>query len=254
MRDREVVGTVTGVAPVHGDSDSGRTLVKIPASRTISGPRGAALRTMRPAGRILHLLHLVLLLHQGLRSADAGAAAAGLALPFVYESRARCEPPCRNYGLCVRNDTCFCLHGYQGERCQHATCNPQCKHGGECLRSDKCRCTVGFEGRFCQKASCSGGCMNGGQCVTVLGVSKCSCLSGWGGARCHQAMCSQGCRNGGVCVVPDICSCLPGWHGGACQIAECQKPCLNGGKCVAPDVCRCRHYYRGPRCATRVIA
>ncbi|TRY94148.1 hypothetical protein DNTS_026141, partial [Danionella cerebrum] len=175
----------------------------------------------------------------------------GVALPFVFDPKATCEPPCRHAGICIRNNTCFCTRGYEGETCQFANCYPKCKNGGECLRPGKCRCPSGFGGKFCHRVVCDGGCWNGGECIAVNGEAKCICPSSWTGSRCQDAICPQGCRNGGACVAPGICSCPDGWIGGACHTALCKKPCLNGGKCVSPDTCRCRAMFSGPQCEER---
>ncbi|XP_053115136.1 wnt inhibitory factor 1-like isoform X2 [Hemicordylus capensis] len=144
----------------------------------------------------------------------------GIAVPFVFDPRAVCSPPCQHGGLCIRNGTCFCSKGYEGELCQYV--------------------------------SCEGGCQNGGECISVNGVVKCLCASGWTGTRCQEAICPQGCWNGGICWAPGICSCATGWVGGACHLALCKLPCRHGGKCVAPDVCKCRSPYSGLQCTKRI--
>ncbi|KAG7475936.1 von Willebrand factor D and EGF domain-containing protein-like [Solea senegalensis] len=184
--------------------------------------------------------------------ATAGSdAPRGVAVGFVFDINAKCEPPCEHAGVCIRNNTCFCSRGYEGESCQYANCFPKCKNGGVCLRPGKCRCLAGFGGRYCHKVTCDGGCWNGGECTAVNGVAKCICPSSWTGSKCQEAICPQGCRNGGSCVAPGICSCPEGWLGGACHTAVCSQPCLNGGKCISPDKCRCRSPFSGVRCEER---
>uniref|UniRef100_A0A3B4T3F6 Schwann cell-specific EGF-like repeat autocrine factor n=1 Tax=Seriola dumerili TaxID=41447 RepID=A0A3B4T3F6_SERDU len=235
---------------------------------------------------VLFLASLVALV--GVSSAGSDAPR-GVAVGFVFDPKAKCEPPCAHAGICIRNNTCFCSRGYEGETCQYANCYPKCKNGGECLRPGKCRCLPGFGGRYCHKVelqpyipirscpslpdihqipsnlrsesraagffpesmTCDAGCWNGGECTAVNGVAKCICPSSWTGSRCQEAICPQGCRNGGICVAPGICSCPEGWLGGACHTAVCTQPCLNGGKCISPDKCRCRLPYSGPRCEER---
>ncbi|XP_078391801.1 von Willebrand factor D and EGF domain-containing protein [Cetorhinus maximus] len=175
-------------------------------------------------------------------------ASRGVVVPFVFDPKAKCDPPCQHVGLCIRNNTCFCSKGYEGDLCQYVTCYPKCKNGGECLRPGKCRCPPGVRGRYCHKATCDGGCLNGGECISVNSVVKCLCSSGWMGSRCQEAICPQGCRNGGSCLAPGICNCQDGWVGGACHLAVCDIPCVHGGKCIAPNVCRCRGSYTGPQC------
>ncbi|XP_056237562.1 von Willebrand factor D and EGF domain-containing protein [Seriola aureovittata] len=201
-----------------------------------------------PGSTVLFLASLVALV--GVSSAGSDAPR-GVAVGFVFDPKAKCEPPCEHAGICIRNNTCFCSRGYEGETCQYANCYPKCKNGGECLRPGKCRCPPGFGGRYCHKVTCDAGCWNGGECTAVNGVAKCICPSSWTGSRCQEAICPQGCRNGGICVAPGICSCPEGWLGGACHTAVCTQPCLNGGKCISPDKCRCRPPYSGPRCEER---
>ncbi|KAF7252501.1 von Willebrand factor D and EGF domain-containing protein [Varanus komodoensis] len=112
--------------------------------------------------------------------------ARGVAVPFVFDPHAVCGAPCQNGALCIRNGTCFCPKGYEGERCQYATCYPKCKNGGKCLRPGKCRCQPGYGGRYCHKVNCEGGCQNGGECISVGGAVKCLCASGWTGSSCQE--------------------------------------------------------------------
>ncbi|MBN3284288.1 VWDE protein, partial [Polyodon spathula] len=175
-------------------------------------------------------------------------ASRGVAVPFVFDPKALCDPPCQHAGLCIRNSTCFCSKGYEGELCQYANCYPKCKNGGECLRPGKCRCLPGYGGKYCHKVTCEGGCWNGGECISVNSIVKCLSTP-----HLFPAICPQGCRNGGSCVAPGICSCPEGWVGGACHKAICRHPCLNGGKCVAPNVCRCRGPYSGAQCREKEV-
>lgn len=43
----------------------------------------------------------------------------GVAFGFVFDPKAKCEPPCEHAGICIRNSTCFCSKGYEGETCQY---------------------------------------------------------------------------------------------------------------------------------------
>lgn len=43
----------------------------------------------------------------------------GVAVGFVFDPRATCDPPCEHGGVCIRNNTCFCSKGYEGETCQY---------------------------------------------------------------------------------------------------------------------------------------
>ncbi|KAM7382956.1 hypothetical protein PAMP_002649 [Pampus punctatissimus] len=227
------------------------TFSSISVHRTALPPfRDKARPTMGFVGLGSTVLLASLVTLAGLCSARSDAPR-GVALGFVFDPKATCDPPCEHAGICIRNNTCFCSRGYEGETCQYANCYPKCKNGGECLRPGKCRCPPGYGGRYCHKVTCDGGCWNGGECTAVNGVAKCICPSSWAGSKCQEAICPQGCRNGGVCVAPGICSCPDGWLGGACHTAVCSQPCLNGGKCISPDKCRCRPPYSGARCEER---
>nr|XP_032823114.1 neurogenic locus notch homolog protein 3-like isoform X1 [Petromyzon marinus] len=166
-------------------------------SPSCRSPRGAAALspvTLTPPLPLLVVVMMVVVLPLATVAASAGsdasprAAARGVSLPFVFDPRARCEPPCLHHGLCIRNDTCFCGKGFEGERCQFAQCYPKCKNNGQCLRPGKCRCLPGYGGRYCHKAVCEGGCLNGGECVPVHASVKCSCKSGWVGTRCQDGL------------------------------------------------------------------
>lgn len=43
----------------------------------------------------------------------------GVAVGFVFDPQAKCDPPCEHAGVCIRNNTCFCSRGYEGETCQY---------------------------------------------------------------------------------------------------------------------------------------
>ncbi|XP_037310990.2 von Willebrand factor D and EGF domain-containing protein isoform X2 [Pungitius pungitius] len=223
----------------------------------LRGPNGpsAALRLLTTTTTNMGVVGLAsaVLLAASVALCSGGRADAprGVAVGFVFDPKAKCDPQCDHGGICIRNGTCFCSKGYEGETCQYANCYPKCKNGGACLRPGKCRCPPGFGGRYCHKVTCDGGCWNGGECIAVNGVAKCICPYSWAGSKCQEAICPQGCGNGGICVAPGICSCPEGWLGGACHTAVCAQSCLNGGKCISPDKCRCRPPYSGPRCEER---
>ncbi|CAB1333428.1 unnamed protein product [Coregonus sp. 'balchen'] len=109
----------------------------------------------------------------------------GVAVPFVFDLKATCDPPCQHAGICIRNNTCFCSRGYEGETCQYVKCDS--------------------------------GCWNGGDCIAVNGVAKCICPSSWTGSKCQEAVCHQPCLNGGKCVSPDTCRCRPPYSGPRCE-------------------------------------
>ncbi|TSN03412.1 Sushi, von Willebrand factor type A, EGF and pentraxin domain-containing protein 1 [Bagarius yarrelli] len=94
----------------------------------------------------------------------------GVSLPFVFDLKAVCDPPCRHAGICIRNSTCLCSRGYEGETCQYdqlqtkqyvysfahgflstAVCKKPCLNGGKCVSPDKCRCRAPFSGSQCEE-------------------------------------------------------------------------------------------------------
>ena len=57
------------------------------------------------------------------------------------------------------NNTCDCLSGFYGEKCQAITCNgtissdaTSCNGKGTCVELDVCECLNGFEGQYCEKS------------------------------------------------------------------------------------------------------
>lgn len=52
-------------------------------------------------------------------SAAGSDAPRGVAVGFVFDPKAKCEPLCKHGGVCIRNNTCFCSKGYEGETCQY---------------------------------------------------------------------------------------------------------------------------------------
>ncbi|KAF3839606.1 hypothetical protein F7725_018323 [Dissostichus mawsoni] len=69
---------------------------------------------------LVGLCSAVLLLSLIALSSAAGSdAPRGVAVGFVFDPKAKCEPPCKHGGVCIRNNTCFCSKGYEGETCQY---------------------------------------------------------------------------------------------------------------------------------------
>jgi hypothetical protein len=109
-------------------------------------------------------------------------------LPFVLS--AVCHPPCKNGGLCMRNNVCSCPGGYTGKRCQTSKKPLKYLHDtrkSESLLFDTCFCFFFFSCLlfvfcFLTEGICEPMCMNGGKCV---GPNICSCASGWSGKQCN---------------------------------------------------------------------
>ncbi|XP_031566547.1 SCO-spondin-like isoform X2 [Actinia tenebrosa] len=64
-----------------------------------------------------------------------------------------CPDQCSGKGRCV-NQTCECLKGWTGEKCEIGTC-PNCStSNGKCIKGF-CQCSVGWQGDTCsEKATC----------------------------------------------------------------------------------------------------
>lgn len=71
---------------------------------------------MTAVGPIVLLAALLALV--GVCSAGSDAPR-GVAVGFVFDPKAKCDPPCEHAGICIRNNTCFCSRGYEGETCQY---------------------------------------------------------------------------------------------------------------------------------------
>lgn len=71
---------------------------------------------MAPAARGSAAIIFVALLAVCSAGSDAPR---GVALGFVFDPAAKCEPPCEHSGVCIRNNTCLCARGYEGETCQY---------------------------------------------------------------------------------------------------------------------------------------
>jgi deleted-in-malignant-brain-tumors protein 1 len=67
-----------------------------------------------------------------------------------------CNPKCQ-HGVCVKNNTCTCHHGYRGKLCSEIDYVPCavniCQNGGNCSKvgqREQCNCTTGFIGLKCE--------------------------------------------------------------------------------------------------------
>lgn len=91
-------------------------------ARHLSVPHSPLLRpdqtkpNMTSVGSTVLLAALLALV--GICSAGSDAPR-GVAVGFVFDPKAKCDPPCEHAGICIRNNTCFCSRGYEGETCQY---------------------------------------------------------------------------------------------------------------------------------------
>ncbi|KAG9275691.1 hedgehog-interacting protein isoform X1 [Astyanax mexicanus] len=61
-----------------------------------------------------------------------------------------CSRECRN-GHCTPTGKCCCSSGWEGPFCIRAKCEPACRNGGVCIEPNKCFCKEGFSGAQCEK-------------------------------------------------------------------------------------------------------
>lgn len=61
-----------------------------------------------------------------------------------------CSRQCKN-GHCTPTGVCCCSPGWEGPFCRVAKCEPVCRNGGVCLEPNKCLCKSGFSGTQCEK-------------------------------------------------------------------------------------------------------
>ncbi|KAH0627428.1 hypothetical protein JD844_003101 [Phrynosoma platyrhinos] len=215
---------------------------------------------------------LLLLLVPAMAAMAAGGlpskASRGLAVPFVFDPGALCSPPCHHGGLCIRNGTCFCAKGYEGERCQYVIpnffrlLNPKLfeqlviqnvKMVGSVSDLENVDVSLAMEEDIVIKPIfCLVRIANKNK--PKISVDRMAQSSGTGRKQ-HPLSCEGGCQNGGECISVNgmvKCLCASGWTGSRCQEALCRLSCHHGGKCIAPDVCRCRPPYSGIQCTKKI--
>ncbi|KAF7710100.1 hedgehog-interacting protein [Silurus meridionalis] len=61
-----------------------------------------------------------------------------------------CSRECRN-GHCTPTGKCCCNSGWEGPFCLRAKCEPACRNGGVCIEPNKCFCKEGYSGAQCEK-------------------------------------------------------------------------------------------------------
>lgn len=147
----------------------------------------------------------------------------GVSLPFVFDLNAVCDPPCRHAGICIRNSTCLCSWGYEGETCQYGDVSTLYLFN-KCGRLWGCKECV-WE-RECVY-------MNA-QLYTVLHFaylySKHLHFSSYGNNYVSYKL-----RTLNVII-------------GLLISANCEPKCKNGGKCLRPGKCRCPSGLGGKYC------
>ncbi|KAL4618158.1 hedgehog-interacting protein-like [Arapaima gigas] len=61
-----------------------------------------------------------------------------------------CARHCKN-GHCTPTGLCCCSSGWDGPFCRAAKCEPSCRNGGVCIEPNKCLCKSSFSGAYCEK-------------------------------------------------------------------------------------------------------
>ncbi|KAG6461849.1 hypothetical protein O3G_MSEX012891 [Manduca sexta] len=125
----------------------------------------------------------------------------------------KCEPECKNTGICVDTNTCLCSANYYGKYCEFEK-KPCLSYPPLPMNSM----------RKCSSELCTVTCMEGYRFIDGSTVANMRCTDGqWTPTRADFTS------------IPD---CEP----------ECNPPCLNGGVCLALNTCQCPSDYRGPQC------
>lgn len=61
-----------------------------------------------------------------------------------------CSRQCKN-GHCTPTGKCCCTPGWEGPFCRVAKCEPVCRNGGVCVEPSQCLCKSGYSGSQCEK-------------------------------------------------------------------------------------------------------
>ncbi|XP_026747695.1 hemocytin-like [Trichoplusia ni] len=125
----------------------------------------------------------------------------------------KCEPACKNMGICVDTNMCQCPANFHGKFCEFEK-KPCLSYPPLPMNSR----------RTCSSETCTITCMEGHKFIDGSTVANMRCMDGqWQPTRADFS------------TIPD---CEP----------ECSPPCTNGGVCLAVNTCECPADYRGPQC------
>jgi hypothetical protein len=150
---------------------------------------------------------------------------------------------CSSHGDCLSVDTCQCINGYFGSRCDLYSCfgfnhsDPlACSSHGSCISPNNCNCTDGY--------SVSADCKKQISCFDIDFNSTTVCNS-------H-----------GHCLSDNVCNCSLGYAGMECELPVCYgknssdpSVCSGHGTCISVDQCSCHtQLYEGQMCETQVVS
>ncbi|KAH9629263.1 hypothetical protein HF086_008345 [Spodoptera exigua] len=134
-------------------------------------------------------------------------------------SETKCEPACKNAGICVDTNTCECPANFHGKYCEFEK-KPCLSYPPLPMNS----------ARKCSSELCTITCIEGHKFIDGSTVANMRCMDGqWQPTRADFT------------TIPD---CMP----------ECNPPCENGGVCLAVNMCECPSEFRGPQCQYSVSA
>ncbi|XP_059045233.1 hemocytin [Achroia grisella] len=154
-------------------------------------------------------------------------------LPYT----AKCDPECKNNGICVDTNTCHCPANFHGRYCEFEK-KPCLVYPPLPMNSN----------RSCSADFCTVQCLPGHKFIDGTTVANMRCLDGqWRPTRADfstipdcEPECNPSCQNGGICLSLNTCQCPDGYRGPQCQYSasacEMRKLAFNGGySCFGDD-------------------
>jgi hypothetical protein len=169
---------------------------------------------------------------------------------------------CGGHGVCVANDTCSCVNGYDGIECEFPIC-----FGLSLYDSQECHCTSDLSTQecnvVCQRYNNQIPCSNHGKCVSP---NTCVCNGNYTGSDCSvsptvlqcngvPATSDKVCNGHGQCQASGNCMCDNGFSGLNCSVTSCYgvssdayTVCGSHGECISQDHCSCEVGYTGVEC------
>lgn len=203
---------------------------------------------------------------------------------FCFDVKSESNEACSAHGDCIKNDTCTCVPGWFGDKCDLTNCSmiasnnsTVCGGNGKCIAPETCRCVPGFIGNNCDaicpptNSNCTEcppicdstnglSCSGHGNCI---GANNCTCNPNYNGASCNETTCGgidsfspSVCSGNGICAAFNSCICTCDWIGPDCEIPICNgiaanvtsTVCSGNGFCILPNECICTGNYTGKIC------